>query len=268
VRGRIDPTIVHGRAPRNARELALGAKLLRETDHSIGDQVVVDLRGRERKYDIVGTTVLPGLGEAQPLARGALFTVGGIERVVPPRTRSDDIDNYVVVRLDPNADQAALLRRLQDTHANLEPIRASVPAEIERLRQIDAFPALLAGLTVVIAGIALGYTLVVSVRRRRRELAILRTVGFTRGQVRSTVAWQATTLAMIGLGLGIVVGFVVGERVWHAVADDLGVSPSIAVPVLGVALVIPLTVLLANAIAAVPAWSAARTPPATALRAE
>ena len=161
-------------------KIALGAKLLASTGHAIGDQVVVDLRGRERKYDIVGTTLLPGLGEAQPLAGGALFTVGGIERIVPERTRSDDIDNYVVVRLDPNGDQAALLRRLQETHADLEPIAATVPAEIERLRQIDAFPALLAGLTVVIAGIALGYTLVVSVRRRRRELAILRTVGFTR----------------------------------------------------------------------------------------
>jgi ABC-type antimicrobial peptide transport system permease subunit len=266
VRGRIDPAIVHGRAPRNPREIALGRQLLASTGHAIGDQVVVGAGDRHRKYDIVGTTLLPGLGEAQPLAGGALFTVGGLERVATDS--ADVVDNYVIVRLEGDADQARLLRRLQRTHADLEPIPATVPAEIERLRQIDAFPALLAGLTVVIAGIALGYTLVVSVRRRRRELAILRTVGFTRGQVRATVAWQATTLAVIGLGLGIVIGFVVGERVWHAVAEDLGVSPSIAVPVLGVVLLIPLTVLVANVIAAVPARSAARTPPAVTLRAE
>jgi len=150
----------------------------------------------------------------------------------------------------------------------VQPIPPAVPAEIERIRQIDAFPAILAGLTVVIAGIAMAYTLVVSVRRRRRELAILRTVGFTRGQVRAAVAWQATTLALIGLVLGIVLGFVVGERVWHTVANDIGVSPSIDVPVLGVVLLIPLTLLVANVIAAIPARSAARTPPAVALRAE
>ena len=51
-------------------------------------------------------------------------------------------------------------------------------------------------------------------------------------------------------------------------ADDIGVSPSIAVPVLGVVLLIPVTVLVANLIAAVPARSAARVPPAVALRAE
>jgi ABC-type lipoprotein release transport system permease subunit len=268
VRGRIDPEIVQGRAPRNPRELALGARLLESIGRSVGDQVVVSgpVGQARKKYDIVGTTVLPGLGEAQPLAGGALFTVGGLERVA---TDSPDVvDNYVIVRLEPDADERALLRRMQETHADLEPIPASVPAEIERLRQIDAFPALLAGLTVVIAAIALGYTLVVSVRRRRRDLAVLRTVGFTRGQVRAAVAWQATTLAGIGLALGIVLGFVVGERVWRAVADDLGVSPSIAVPVLGVVLVIPLTVLVANLIAAVPARSAARTPPAVVLRAE
>lgn len=265
IRGRIDPAIVHGRSPRNPREVALGAKLLESTGKSIGDQVVVASAGRHRKYDIVGTTVLPGLGDASPLAGGALFTVGGLDRIA----QSDvDRDNYVIVRLDPAANEAAVFRRLAGTHANLDPIRASVPAEIERLRQIDAFPAILAGLTVVIAGIAMAYTLVVSVSRRRRELAILRTVGFTKGQVRAAVAWQATTLTAIGLVFGVVLGFVVGERVWHTVAEDLGVSPSIAVPVLGVVVLVPITILVANLIAAVPARSAARTPPAVVLRAE
>jgi len=265
VRGRIDPTIVRGRAPRNGREIALGAKVLASTGKSIGDQVVVGSAGRHRKYDVVGTTVLPSIGAANPLAGGALFTVGGLDRVA-----KDDVDrdNYVIVRLDPAANETAVFRRLAETHANLDPISASVPAEIERLRQIDMFPGILAGLTVVIAGIAMTYTLVVSVSRRRRELAILRTIGFTKGQVRATVAWQATTLAAIGLMLGIVLGFVVGERVWHTVADDLGVSPSIAVPAVGVVLLVPLTVLVANAIAAFPGGSAARTPPAVTLRAE
>ena len=265
VHGRIDPTIVHGRAPRNPREIALGAKVLASTGKSIGDQVVVGSAGRHRKYDIVGTTVLPSIGEANPLAGGALFTVGGLDRI---STNDVDRDNYVIVRLDPAARETAVFRRLAATHANLDPISPSVPAEIERLRQIDMFPAILAGLTVVIAGIATGYTLIVSVRRRRRELAILRTVGFTRGQVRATVAWQATTLAVFGLVLGIVLGFVVGERVWNTVADDLGVSPSIAIPTLAVVLVIPITVLVAIVIAAIPARSAAQTPPAVVLRAE
>ena len=163
--------------------------MLASTGNAIGDQVVVGHGDRHRKYEIVGTTLLPGLGEAQPLAGGALFTVVGLERVIPEDIRENEMDNYVIVRLDPSANQAALLRRLQKTHADLEPIVATVPAEIERLRQIDAFPAVLAGLTVVIAALALGYTLVVSVRRRRRDLAILRTVGFTRGQVRAAVAW-------------------------------------------------------------------------------
>jgi ABC-type lipoprotein release transport system permease subunit len=263
LRGRIEPTIVHGRAPRNPREVALGAKLLEATGHSIGDQVVVTGR-HDRKYDVVGSTVLPGLGEAQPLAGGALFTVRGLERVA----RTEDIDNYVVVRLDPDADQRALFHRLAATHAHLDPISASLPAEIARLRQIDTLPAILAGLTVLIALIAIGYTLIVSVRRRRRDLAILRTVGFTRAQVRAAVAWQATTLAVLGVLLGLIVGAVVGDQIWHAVADDIGVSPSIAVPALGLVLLVPITILVANLIAAMPARSAARTPPAVVLRAE
>ena len=47
----------------------------------------------------------------------------------------------------------------------------------------------------VLAVAALGHTLVSSIRRRRRDLATLKTLGFTRGQVSATVAWQATTFA-------------------------------------------------------------------------
>jgi hypothetical protein len=57
--------------------------------------------------------------------------------------------------------------------------------------------------------------------------------------------------------------------VWHAVANDLGVDPGLAVPLAGFAvLLVPLTLLVVNGIAAVPATLAVRTPPAAVLRAE
>jgi ABC-type lipoprotein release transport system permease subunit len=109
---------------------------------------------------------------------------------------------------------------------------------------------------------------VIGIRRRRRDLAILKTLGFDRGQVRAAVAWQATTLAGIGVIVGVPLGIVVGRVAWQLVADDLGVGDTTSVPVLRLVVVAALAIVLANLIAWFPARSAARTRPAIVLRSE
>ena len=61
---------------------------------------------------------------------------------------------------------------------------------------------------------------------------MLKTLGFERRQVRATLAWQATTLAIVGLVVGIPIGVVVGNLVWRSVASSLGISPTPVFPVL------------------------------------
>ncbi len=66
------------------------------------------------------------------------------------------------------------------------------PAEIVNYRTIGATPTLLVSALVLGAIAALTLTLVASVRQRRRDLALLKTIGFVRRQLASVVAWQAT----------------------------------------------------------------------------
>jgi ABC-type lipoprotein release transport system permease subunit len=106
------------------------------------------------------------------------------------------------------------------------------------------------------------------VRRRRRELALLKTLGFTRRQVHATVAWQATTLAVVGLTLGIPGGLLLGTYVWHRVANNVGVTTTAAVSVLAILLTIPIALALINVLAYLPGRAAAHTRPAVALRSE
>jgi len=114
----------------------------------------------------------------------------------------------------------------------------------------------------------LAHLLVTSVRRRRRDLAVLKTLGFVRRQVSATGIWQATTVALVALAVGLPLGIAAGRWAWMLVADRLGVVPVSVVPALVLTLVALTTVLAANLVAAVPAWMAARTRPATVLRAE
>ena len=89
-------------------------------------------------------------------------------------------------------------------------------------------------------------------RRRRRELAVLKTLGFSRRQVRATVAWQASTVAAVGLVVGIPLGLLVGSYVWHQVATELGVATDRSWPVLAIVVLALGAFVAVNLIAAVP----------------
>src|SRR5207237_10595708 len=97
-------------------------------------------------------------------------------------------------------------------------------------------------------------TMVTSVRRRRRDLAILKTIGFVRRQVSATVAWQATAIVTVSLVIGLPLGVAAGRWAWSGFANALGVVPESVVPLGVVAVTIPTALLLTNAIASVPGW--------------
>src|SRR6478736_4892954 len=232
VRGGIGPEIVDGRAPRRSGEVALGRATLAALHKRIGDTVQAREHQPARRYRIVGRAVFPRVygQELQPLADGAFFTSDGFR---PLAAKNDNLSRYLVGRFAAGANRPAVLARVSkmpafnptngenplfgDTGARV----ASVPPEVARLRDVGWFAPTLGAL---LASIAVGHALVTAVRRRRHEFAMLKTLGFRRRQVRSTVAWHATLLAAVGLVVGLPAGVLVGRFAWRLLADDLGVS--------------------------------------------
>jgi ABC-type antimicrobial peptide transport system permease subunit len=265
VRGTIEPEVVAGRAPRGPGEVALGAVTLSALRKTIGDSVQGRGPHGTVRYRIVGRAVFPKMSGTQALADGAAFTGAGLSPIFDSNTSSD---RFLLARFASASDRAAVEHRVSALRGLGTPTGSSVPVEINRLRRIGWLPTTLAALLAGLALLAVGHALVTGVRRRRRDLALLKTLGFTRAQVRATVAWQATTLATVGLVIGIPVGVIVGRLVWGLVADGLGISTAAAIPVLGLLLTIPAVLALANLIAYLPARRAARTRPAVALRSE
>lgn len=135
-------------------------------------------------------------------------------------------------------------------------------------RSVGSTPIILALGLAVGAMLALGLTLASSVRRRRRDLALLKTLGFTRRQLTAAIAWQASVTAGIGAILGIPLGVVVGRELWTLFARSINAVPDPTVPVVSVALVGVASLVFANLVAALPGRSAAQTSPALVLRAE
>jgi ABC-type antimicrobial peptide transport system permease subunit len=120
----------------------------------------------------------------------------------------------------------------------------------------------------VAAVLSLTLTVLTAVRRRRRELALLKALGMTRRQVRAIITWQTTLTLGIAIGAGAPLGIAAGRWAWRAFAGSLGVYPVTVVPVLLLAIGGATLMLAGNLLAAVPATIAFRTDPAAALRAE
>jgi predicted lysophospholipase L1 biosynthesis ABC-type transport system permease subunit len=262
IRGNIGPAVVTGRAPRADDEIALGAKTLGAVHRSVGDTVRVAGASGSKMFRIVGQVAFPSLSDPEPLADGAAFTARGLNRL------GANGGWNIVVRLAPGANRAQLAREVAPPKGLGGDVGSTVPTEIDRVRQIRGLPVALAAFVAVVALVAVGLGLVASVRRRRRELAVLKTLGFTRRQVRTTVAWQASTVAAVGLLIGIPIGLLTGAFVWRRVTNELGVSPGLTWPVVGVVALVIAAVLSVNLVAAIPARRAARTRPAVVLRSE
>ena len=95
--------------------------------------------------------------------------------------------------------------------------RSAVPVAVQNLEELGGLPAGVAAIVGSIAVLALANALIVAVRRRRRDLAVLRSMGFTRRQTAVSVVVMSLAIVAIGVLVGLPVGLAVGR---HAVAAD------------------------------------------------
>jgi putative ABC transport system permease protein len=273
--GPVHPVIAEGRAPEAADEIALGVGTMKATHRSIGDTVEVstDQEGPGPppvRMRIVGQAIVPPapFGVTRP-GEGAAITFPGVRRVDPSvDLRAEAASIPFLVRFAPGVSPAAGLAAIHQDSPNAFIVPADRPGDVSSLSRIADVPVLLAGLLAIMAIGTLAHTLITSIRRRRRDLAILKTLGFAPGQLAGAVAWQATTLAAFALLIGLPTGVALGRWTWRLFADQLGVLPVPVVPMVGVLIAIPASLALANLIAAIPGQAAARTQAATVLRSE
>jgi ABC-type lipoprotein release transport system permease subunit len=266
----ISPTILEGRGPRGPNEIVLGTRTLREIDADVSDTVEVGLVARGSppvRMRVVGRAVFPVFAIAGQLGDGALMTLRAAERI--SEDLADPFDTSVLVQLAPGADLDELSSDLDEQigdHAFV--IGQGKPTDILNFGRVEGTPYILGAILAALSLATLTHLLLSATRRKRRDLAILKTLGFVRRQVRSAVGWQATTLIVISLAVGIPLGIAVGRWIWTLFADELGVVVEPQIPWLGVVLLVPIAVVVANVIARWPARIAARTPAATVLRSE
>ncbi len=299
---RVSPPTLSGHAVEDKTQIVVGAATLAQLHKRVGDTVVVGyatpgnpLYVPPITLSVVGTATMPAVGFASvvddhtSMGTGALISEDALPTAFRQTFGNPDPalsgPNLIFVRLSRGITRATGLADLQriadDANTffgtlpggagagySLTVVGVQRPAEIVNYRNMGATPALLASALAVGAVIALGLTLTASVRRRRRDLALLKTLGFTHLQIAATVAWQASVAAVVGIGVGLPLGIAAGRWLWTLFAREIYAVPHPTVPVGSVALVAVGAVVLANVVSALPGRSAARTPTATLLRAD
>jgi hypothetical protein len=277
----VAPPILSGHGLRKPNEIVLGAGTLATLGKRVGDTVVVSGRhghGHGSRLTIVGTATMPALVE-NGLGNGAILDY----RLIPPAVRNTQGSavpgpNAVLIRT--KGPPARALHSLDAIVATINNpnspspgsaggvISALRPAEIVDSHSIVAIPVVLGAGLAVGATVALGTTLIASVRRRQRDLAVLKMLGLAGRQLGGIVAWQSTVTVAIGTVIGVPLGLVLGHWLWNGFAEGIHAVPVTDVPPYAVVAIALGGIVLANVVAAMPARRAARTPTAVLLRGE
>lgn len=268
-KGTVPLQLLEGREPVRPGEVAVGTTTLRQLGKQIGDSVTIALAPGQppQRLRVVGRLVLSvgPMDTAIAPSKGMVIDFETVRRLAPEAPVF--APQVFLVRLDPAADQSRTVDALQRAFPGTV-VRPLPHPDIDNVRRIIYLPALLAALIALLALGTVTHALVSSVRRRRRDLAILKTLGFLPRQVSATVAWQATAFATMAVLAGLPLGVAIGRWAWQLVANQLGVVPEQYLPPLQVLAVAAGAILAANLVGAGPGWVAGRLRPALVLRSE
>ena len=274
--GTITPPVLDGHLPVHDNQIAVGTRTLNDLGLHVGDTTTLrvwDPRAAIHRVTVVGRVVLtPGsrsFGAAADMGEGIVTTPHALHAYAPEGFTIPD--PYVVAvqfraGVAPATGRTELEHRLGGVRKEWFVQQPVTPETLIDFGHVRDLPLLLGGVLAAIAAIAIAHLLVSSIRRQRPELAVLKTLGFVPKQIRHAIAWQATTLAVVALIVGVPLGVITGRLIWAFFADRLGVVAQIVTPGDAIAVIALATLVIANLIALLPARIAARTHAANTLR--
>ena len=240
-------------------EATVGYGLLRRLGLHVGDRMDVVIDGHPASFTVVGWyAVSEDSGEILQIS---LADLRQLEPDAAPGT-------YLVSTTDSStaADVAARLRSTLGLQAEVRLIDRS-------LDELDAFRAvfqLLTAIVLLIGLISLAATIALGLREHLRDLAVLKTIGFTPAQVSMSVASSATVLGLAAVIVGLPLGLAAQRLLLDSLGRSAGWGPGLALGPAPLALALTLAIILALTalIGVLAARRAARSEVSTVLREE
>ncbi len=263
-------TVRAGRHPERDGEVAVDAVTARENDIAVGDRVTVLFEGPPEGFEVVG---IVGFGDADNLAGATLaaFDLRTAQRVLGEEGTYDAIS----VRAEEGVSTAALRARIDAAlPRGMEAVTAESVGE-EQAQAIQEGLGFFRTALLVFGAVALFVgafiifnTFNILVTHRTKELALLRAIGASGGQVMRSVLAEATITGLVSSALGLGFGIVMAAGL-QALLRGFGIAlPSTALQVLPRTIIVAFVVGTGVTILAslMPGRRAARVAPMEALR--
>jgi putative ABC transport system permease protein len=234
------------------------------------DAIGRTIRIGDRHFKVVGVASKRGrvLGESRD--RFVIVPVGAYRKVFGPGQSLDiRVAAADIRQLDEAIEEATVAMRIRH---NLRP-RDEADFSISTSEQlIDLWKSIsqgvmvalvaLVGISMVVGGIVLMNTMLVSVTERTREIGVRKAIGAPRGAIVWQFLVESATLSVFGGGVGMALGFLIAATV-----SALSVLPYVIDAAI-VVLALAVTIALGLAFGTYPAVRAARLDPVEALRSE
>jgi hypothetical protein len=269
VRGHLVPPILEGRAPENDDEIALGRLEAEQLHTGVGGHVTVQTSAGTRVFDVVGLEVMPSVAGNDGVGKDALVTFHALQTLDPNAAVS--FGQATVRSGAPPGSAERIYRRIthwDPSQGQIPTLASSMPGVVLNSSRVRSTPYLLVGVLGVLGVLIIGFVVPTSIRRERREWAVLRTMGADRRWITLAALWQALSITVIPVLLGIPLGLLGGARVFRLFSDAMGVVDSASAPLL-LATTVGAAVLLLAVLAALAAIRRpAVRPPSVLLRAE
>lgn len=228
--------LVDGAWPTSPGEALVGWGLLGDGDVRIGETVDIELPE--------GRLTVTVVGRHADLDEGGEVLLIGDETF---RSLSDASPRHWRVVSDGTVERVELARRLEDAMAGL----AIVQPAADPSAQLRPFRWVLGVLVALVGGVAganLVATVVAGARERRREIGVVRSLGFGTSELCRLALSSGAALGAVGVVIGLPVGLIAARWIVSSAVDQIGLGPGVvSVPMVVPSLVAGLAGVLAAA---------------------
>lgn len=234
-----------------AETIFVSQKYVENTNAKIGDTIAVTLADAQVK-----SLAIAGIYEFDELA--GKYTVSR-DIIKDSTVINFDLGVYIKIKSGVPAESArAVLQAAVDKYGQgkLQSQREYIDSQSGQINQLLGLIYGLLFLSVIIAVVGIIITLLLSVFERQREIGLLRAVGMTKSQVRTTVRWESVITSLLGAVVGILLGVGLGWVIVYALRDQ-GLS-SFSVPIGSTVSILIMSFIIGVLAAVYPAWRATR----------
>ena len=255
--------------PRGARQIAIDRATADNRSFAVGDSIRVVAVGPARRFRITGIAEFGSL-DSLGGATIAVFDVPTAQQLFDKEGKLDEIQ--VVAK--PGVPTAELVRKIgpllpptAQVKSSAAQAEASTDAVGKELDILEYFLLAFGGIALFVGAFVIANTLAITVAQRTRELATLRTIGASRGQVLWSVVLEALVVGLLASVAGLFLGLGL-ERPGRVVRRGRDRPPEsgtvLAARTVAVSLAVGVGITLLASLR--PALRATRVPPIAAVR--